>query len=571
MKFFIDLKIKNKLIVIFTIICIFILSIGAEGIIGANIINKNSNEIYSNNIVSIRNLQSLKANLYYDYVNMVKMTYEGDKSKIKDEMEIINNIVSKNEKLIKEYEDLNKNQEEEKLFSDFKNDLYKYRELKAKSMEFLKSEKYDEALEVYNSEITPILTSMFDKLEKSISINDNLANESNIENSKIFRGISIMTLISTILIFGFIIFIAYVLSKNIINPLNKIGELAKRLSEYDFSIPITITRKDEFGDIGIALNTAQDNVNNLVRIIMENSEDISASSEELSATAQELLSKTETIDEAVNNISLEMQESSATSEQISASVQEVDASINVLSSTALDGSNNANSSKERALEVKNNSEKAIAEMVKIYDEKKSKMQKAIEESEVVQTIKVMADTISGIAEQTNLLALNAAIEAARAGEQGKGFAVVAEEVRKLAEESKSSALIIQETILKVQNAFKSSIETGNDILEFINKNVYEQFKAYKEAGNQYYDDSDIVSKMSDEIASMSEEVTATVGQVSEAVQNMAEASQKTSEGSFIIKESMDETTKAIEQVALTAQSQAELAQRLNEMIQKFKV
>ena len=210
-------------------------------------------------------------------------------------------------------------------------------------------------------------------------------------------------------------------------------------------------------------------------------------------------------------------------------------------------------------------------MVKIYDEKKSKMQKAIEESEVVQTIKVMADTISGIAEQTNLLALNAAIEAARAGEQGKGFAVVAEEVRKLAEESKSSALIIQETILKVQNAFKSSIETGNDILEFINKNVYEQFKAYKEAGNQYYDDSDIVSKMSDEIASMSEEVTATVGQVSEAVQNMAEASQKTSEGSFIIKESMDETTKAIEQVALTAQSQAELAQRLNEMIQKFKV
>lgn len=39
----------------------------------------------------------------------------------------------------------------------------------------------------------------------------------------------------------------------------------------------------------------------------------------------------------------------------------------------------------------------------------------------------------------------------------------------------------------------------------------------------------------------------------------------------MIKDSMNETTKAIEQVALTAQSQAELAQKLNEMVQKFKI
>ncbi len=350
---------------------------------------------------------------------------------------------------------------------------------------------------------------------------------------------------------------AYISSENILNPLRKIKELAQRLSTYDFSTAIMITRKDEFGETGVALNTAQGNISDLVKAIMENAQDLSAASEELSATVEEISSKAITVDQAVDTIASAMQESSATPEQISAFIEEVDSSINILFSKAMEGSNNASQSKKRSVEVKNNSQRAIDETRAIYVEKQEMMQKAMEDGKVAESIKVMADTIGEIAEQTNLLALNAAIEAAKAGEHGKGFAVVAEEVRTLAEQSSDAVINIQSTITKVQMAFNSSINTGGDILEFIN--VDEQFNAYSEVGNKYYNDSDFVSNMSEEIAAMSEEITATVGEVSEAIQNMALTSQKSSEGAEMIKGSMNETTKALEQVSLTAQNQAKFA------------
>ncbi|MZK50877.1 methyl-accepting chemotaxis protein [Clostridium beijerinckii] len=570
MKLFANLSIKKKIITVFLLIFILIICIGVEGILSSEKINNNAKEMYSNNLVSIKDLEEIQGSINETRANLVTIVFERDINKLDKYIKNIDDIDKEHQKFLDEYDSLPVvSQEEEKIYSSFANDLRKYKETRGKVMDLAKSNNYDDAVRLYNSDVVPITDTILEKIQKCIDINENSAEQADLANKAEFNNVRYTIIIFTIIAFLTANLMAFMLEKSIDIPLKKIKELAQRLSNYDFSTPIVVAEKDEFGQAGIALNIAQENVRNLVKAIIENSHDLSASKQEISKVFEDLYFKAITVDEAVSAIASGMQNTSASTEEISASIQEVDSSINILSSKATEGSSNASQSKERSMEVKNKSQKAINETRKIYAEKQKMMVKAIEDGKVVDSIKVMADTIGDIAEQTNLLALNAAIEAARAGEHGKGFAVVAEEVRNLAEQSAQAVINIQETIVKVHEAFRSSIDTGSDILEFINTEVDEQFNDYGKTGTQYYNDSDLVSKMTEEIAAMSEEITATVGQVSEAIQNMAEDSQKSSEQAENIRESMSGTTTAIEKEALTIHKQGEIIQKLSEIVQNI--
>lgn len=146
------------------------------------------------------------------------------------------------------------------------------------------------------------------------------------------------------------------------------------------------------------------------------------------------------------------------SEAITQAVTAVSQSMTVLSDVSKNADEATQLSKGAANTVKGGKEQMI-EMVSVVNriaENSSKINK-------------ITDVINNIASQTNMLSLNAAIEAARAGEHGKGFAVVAEQVRKLAENSRSSVQNIIELIDQAVADASEAVQVAEQVSEEMSK------------------------------------------------------------------------------------------------------
>ncbi len=379
-------------------------------------------------------------------------------------------------------------------------------------------------------------------------------------------------LIITILVASAVIILIIILfSMYITDNIRKIVKFAEALGNQDLTRMVNIDSEDEIGRLAMALNKSVSNIRILVSEISDSSQDISASSEELTATVEEISARMNVINESTRQISLGVQDLSATTEEVNASTEEIGVTTQKLAKKSNETSNSSKDIRKRAVELKTSGQKSMENTTIIYEQNNDKILKAIEKGKIVNEVRLMADSIASIAAQTNLLALNAAIEAARAGESGKGFAVVADEVRKLAEQSTHAVKNIQNVVNQVQEAFENLSDNSRELSEFFEKNVKIDYQLLVETGIRYEKDAEFISSMSEEIAASTNHMAEAIGQINTAIHTVSATAEESAASSDEILSSINETVLSIDEIANASQSQAEQAEKLNNMVAKFKV
>lgn len=403
------------------------------------------------------------------------------------------------------------------------------------------------------------------------TMNTRAANETAVAEKKLNRLLVITNSLIAILaiIVAFTNAILHKKISNLTKISQKLTELAE--SEGDLTSRIDINSKDEIGMIATAYNKLLKSLHSLIVEIKDTTNTIVNSSDNLTLSMEDTALRIKNINDETEQIATGIESQSSATEEVSASTEEIGATTIELAERANEAATSAKEITQRASEIKEKAERAINESNNIYESNQRSILNAIEEGKVVEEVKIMADSIGDIAAQTNLLALNAAIEAARAGEHGKGFAVVADEVRRLAEQSKETVFNIQNIVGQVQQAINNLSNSGQDILEFMANNVRPNYKLLVDTGIQYEKDAEFVSNIAEVIAQGTQQMKVTTEQISIAMQGVAETSAESAQGSGKILSSVNETVITMEEISSSAKNQALIANKLRDMVSKFKV
>ena len=344
----------------------------------------------------------------------------------------------------------------------------------------------------------------------------------------------------------------------ILSVRNSLEEISK--GEADLTKRIPINAKDEIGQLVTSFNGMMDNFQQIMYELKQGANQIKEATYTIQENAHETLESAAIIQgesSQVAQASFAQQNNTADSahsmEELARSIQYISESIAEISSISRNTEENA----DNGLQIMQSLQK---QLVTIHEKTNFAVIGTQELEKLSTMIGEFTNVITGISDQTNLLALNASIEAARAGEAGKGFAVVAEEVRKLAEDSKSAADRITQVVINVQKEtanIVATIQATADVLHAGRAIVQQAQHSFEGIHNDVQvlaTQVDLVSSSTEEIAASTEEVTATMEDVSLLAKQTSQSVDAVAQKAKHQAENMESMTAFIDQLNTTAEN-----------------
>lgn len=324
--------------------------------------------------------------------------------------------------------------------------------------------------------------------------------------------------------------------------------------EGDLTRRVAVLSNDEIADLGNGINLFMDKLQQILKMIIENTN-------HMENVVRELGESVATSNDSATDLS-------AMTEELSATMQDVGHSVSVINNNTENVRGDVEMIAHKSGEINEFSKEMKANADKMESDARNNMDKtnetigiileglgkAIEDSHSVGQVTSLTDEILNISSQTNLLALNASIEAARAGEAGKGFAVVADEIRGLADSSRETANRIQQINSVVVAAVNNLSDNANELVGYIQNAILPEFEAFVESGVKYRDNAsyienamqeftaktDMLKKNIDEIALSISAITTAVDEGAEGINGAAKSTQNLVEDIVNISDKMNE-------------------------------
>lgn len=527
-----NFKVKTKVLVLAFFMTIVITMVGGIGYKGLLSTDKSLEKIYKENLISVgelnecRNLsRAIEANMLY-IVTSEDSNFQNERIReIKDREKLF----SEN---LKKLEGAGIDGEEKKLLDEIDKGWEEYGKLREDIISYsLKGNKKEALNKIHKSQ--DVINSFQESLRELANYNVNLADKTFKESQEGFKSlIKIFVSIFLIAIIASVLFSIYI-GNSISKPLGKVVAYLELLGTGDFSTRVSKVyskRKDEIGNLARAVDTMQNSIIDIIKDVKEESSYSMEKTDEVFILVDDVKNNMDDISATIQELSAGMEETAASSEEMSATSLEIESSISSIAERAKEVAERSVDVSKKANNLKIEAEDSKSDAFKIYSENSINLNKSIEKAKAVEKINVLLDAILQITSQTNLLALNAAIEAARAGEAGRGFAVVAEEVRKLAEESSTTATEIQKITKDVVFSVKELSSNAENILEFINTKVVKDYESFVEVGEVYSMDAEYYREVSEEISATSDELLMSIKNIIEVINNVTVATNEGAHG-----------------------------------------